>query len=245
MKTLVTILNHNLPKETMRLYNLLSKHEKDIYKTIIIDNGSEEDGTPDVCHHKFKKNVFFTGGLNYAFDLVLNSKEYDSLLFLNNDLLVFPNNFVKELRRVSFELNYDLVSPSIMTIFNDYPAWRQMANWGVPTPRDCEWIDFQAPFFKRELIEEIKSFPDELVYGWGCDFLSAFKCQDLDMKICVVDWVCALHYESLTLRSNACKISLKTYNSIAGEALEQYMVKTKQLDRMRSLESWARSYNND
>jgi GT2 family glycosyltransferase len=195
-KTLAIILNHNLPEYTNWLYYSLKKAQDKTYDLMVMDNGSKPELMPKYTQIKFSKNLFWGGALNEAFKLVLQNKEYDSLLFLNNDLELTPGIFVRSLRHQLFTHNYAVVSPCIA---GKPQPWRQMMNWGSPKPRTVKWIDNQAPMFHRQLIEAIGQFPEELYFGWGQDMLCNDVCRDHGWKIVVCDHVCILHYGKQTL----------------------------------------------
>ena len=81
MKTLVTILNHNLPEYTNFLYNELKRHQTDSHAIFVFDNASTPEGQPDVIHLRTDENCYFGGAMNLMFDYILENEEYDSLLF--------------------------------------------------------------------------------------------------------------------------------------------------------------------
>ena len=80
MKTLVTILNHNLPEYTDYLYDNLSPYQSNIYDLIVIDNGSLSEKMSKYTTYTLENNCSMGGGFNAAMQLVLSSDEYDSLL---------------------------------------------------------------------------------------------------------------------------------------------------------------------
>ena len=109
MKTLAVIYNHNLPDLTDQLFESLEAHRDDSYDLIIIDNGSTPEGKSKYTTHETGQNVYFGGALNLAMQLFLENKEYDSLLSLNNDLILHGGNFVKSLRKAMFEEDYRIL----------------------------------------------------------------------------------------------------------------------------------------
>ena len=98
-KTLVVIYNHNLPSMTDSLWESLEPYKRDDYDMILIDNGSTPEGKSKYTTHETGQNCYFGGAINIAFQYFLESKEYDSLLSLNNDLVVQGDNFVRSLRK--------------------------------------------------------------------------------------------------------------------------------------------------
>ena len=116
MKTLVSILNHNLPEYTDYLYDNLSPYQSNIYDLIVIDNGSSSEKISKYTTHTLDSNSYMGGGFNAAMQLVLSSDEYDSLLFLNNDLIVFGYEFVKTLREEMFNNNFKVLSACFFNV---------------------------------------------------------------------------------------------------------------------------------
>lgn len=198
-KTLVTILNHNLPEYTNWLYNELSRYEGNTYEVKVVDNGSEPQYLPEKVHIHFEKNLFWGGALNKAFTFVLNNSHYDSLLFLNNDIELTSEIFVDRLREILFKEHLAIVSPCIA---GRAQPWKQMQNWGSPYTRIVKWIDNQAPLFHRKLIEAIGQFDKELYYGWGQELICHDVCEHNGWKIGVSDQICILHYGMQTLKQN-------------------------------------------
>ena len=102
-KTAAFILNHNLPDYTDMLYESLKPYERTDYDLFVIDNGSTPEGKSKHTSFELGENVYFGGGFNAAMQYTLENKEYDSMMFLNNDLTVHPYNFVRSLREEMFE----------------------------------------------------------------------------------------------------------------------------------------------
>ena len=198
-KTLVIILNHNLPEYTNWLYHSLKEFEGETYDTQVMDNGSKTWLMADPTHIRFEKNLFWGGALNEAFKIVLNDDRYDSLLFLNNDLEVTAEVFVDLLRKELFGNDFAMISPCIA---GRAQPWKQMQNWGSHETRIVKWIDCQAPLIHRKLIEEIRQFDAELYYGWGQELICFDVCQEKGWKIGVCDHLTILHYGMQTLRQN-------------------------------------------
>ena len=70
-------------------YKILSEKLKDLtYDLILIDNGSKPNGKSKYTTHETGQNTYFGGALNIALQFFLESNKYDSLLSLNNDLIL-------------------------------------------------------------------------------------------------------------------------------------------------------------
>jgi len=98
MKTLAVIYNHNFPEITDNLWESLEPHKRDDYDIILIDNGSTPEGKSKYTTHETGQNTYFGGALNIAIQFFLDSGKYDSLLSLNNDLILQGPNFIKTLK---------------------------------------------------------------------------------------------------------------------------------------------------
>ncbi|MFZ4520874.1 MAG: glycosyltransferase family 2 protein [Bacteroidales bacterium] len=195
-KTLVLILNHNLPEYTNWLYNALKEFQDETYDTMVMDNGSKPELMPATVHIRFEKNLYWGGALNEAFKLVLKDNQYDSLLFLNNDIEVTAETFVRSLRNELFGGDFAVVSPSLA---GRGQPWKQMQNWGNGATREVVWADNQAPLYHRKLIEAIGQFDEELYYGWGQELVIFDLCREKGWKIGVCDHICILHVGNQTL----------------------------------------------
>lgn len=199
MKTLVIILNHNLPDITDKLYESLLPYKKHDYDLMILDNGSKKEFRSKFTHLKLKENIFWGGALNYSFRYVQENKEYDSLLFLNNDIELNGEIFVQKMRDCLFSHELAVVSPCIA---GKADPWKQMQNWGCVGVRLVKWIDNQAPLFHRKLIEEIGQFDPILKYGWGQELVCYEVCLQQKWIIGVIDSLCILHYGRQTFERN-------------------------------------------
>ena len=196
-KTLVIILNHNLPEYTNLLYHNLKPYEKEIYDRVVMDNGSLPYLMPEFSQVKIKKNLYWGGALNVAFKMVLENPVYDSLLFLNNDIELTPEIFVEALRNELFTHDFAIVSPCVA---GSAQPWKQMQNWAGKQIREVKWIDNQAPLFHRKIIEAIVQFRPELYYGWGQELICFDVCQEKAWKIGVCDHISIVHIGKQTLQ---------------------------------------------
>ncbi|MFK7932197.1 MAG: hypothetical protein AB8G22_01725 [Saprospiraceae bacterium] len=196
-RTLAIILNHNLPVLTDNLYESLFPFTKKDFDLMVMDNGSISKLRSKYTSYSNEKNLFWGGALNVAFKMVLENEEYDSLLFLNNDIEWNGEIAVKQLRRELFENDLAIVSPCIAG--NPAP-WKQMQNWGTNATRLVKWIDNQAPLFHRKLIEKIVQFDESLYLGWGQELVCYEVCKEQHWQIGVCDNLCILHYGQQTLK---------------------------------------------
>lgn len=208
MKTLAVILHHNTPQYTDTLYRLLNSDYDKLggYDLVVIDNGSDPAKKSQFTTYELDQNVFFGGGLNAAMELMLENEEYDSLLFLNSDLIV-GGNFVRGLRH--WLGVYDVISPCIIQPELTQNNWRQMLPWATTGIREVEWIDLQAPLISRRFVESLKSqtkeeepmIPLSLIRGWGIDVWFGILSKKQGWKTGVCDNVPAIHLGSMTLKA--------------------------------------------
>lgn len=215
-KTLVIILNHNLPDLTNWLYYSLKKFQDSTHDIMVMDNGSKPNLIPPYTQIRLKHNVYWGGALNEAFLMVIRNPDYDSLMFLNNDIEVTPEIFVKSLRNELFRNDFAIVSPCIA---GKPLPWRQMQNWGSSTPRVVNWIDNPAVLFHRKIIETIREFPPELYIGWGQEMICYDVCTEKNWKTAVCDHITILHYGKQTLLQNQLFSTNETHDDpLAGGA---------------------------
>ena len=222
MKTAAFILNHNLPDYTDMLYESLKPYERTDYDLFVIDNGSSKEGKSKHTSLELEENVYFGGGFNAAMQYTLENKEYDSMMFLNNDLTVHPYNFVKALREEMLS-GYDIVSPSFYNVEPDQQChWRGMRTHHEKEIRRVPFSDFQCPLISRRLLEEVKEIHQSLIMGWGVDFFFALIARDNGWKIGVVDRCCIIHHNSLTVKRGVSGLDISTYCKLAEEGQREF-----------------------
>ena len=176
MKILAVILHHNTFEYTNQLYEMLEPEQlSGNYDLVVIDNGSDIGKESKYNTYKLDENVFFGGGLNAAMNFVLDSDEYDSLLFLNNDLIV-GKNFINVLRLETLLGRWDILSPCIIQPEKIQNHWKQMLCWGASVVRNVRWIDLQCPLISKKLIKYLNSIKTDeniidplFIRGWGID----------------------------------------------------------------------------
>ena len=243
MKTLVTILNHNLPEYTNALFESLYPYQGNLYDVTVLDNGSSNDGKSKYTTFELEKNVYMGGGFNAAMQYVLSSNDYDSLLFMNNDLTICGYNFVKVLREEMFENNFDLLSCCFFNVgLKQDCHWKTMHNWGAQKTREVPFIDFQMPLLSRRLLEEVKEIDLDLIYGWGIDNYFALICKKKGWKIGVVDRLCAMHYNSLTVKNKKSDLTMQTYCKNAEEGQYKFFTKNNLMLEFNNIRKMAEIY---
>ena len=242
MKTAAFILNHNLPDYTDMLYESLKQYERTDYDLFVIDNGSSKEGKSKHTSLELEENVYFGGGFNAAMQYTLESKEYDSMMFLNNDLTVHPYNFVKALREEMLS-GYDIVSPSFYNVEpNKQCHWKSMHSWSAKDTRPVDYIDFQCPLISRRLLEEVKEISPDLKYGWGICFYFALLAKQKGWKLGMVDRCCLLHHNSLTVKKGVAGIDIPTYCRLAEEGQYKFFQNNNLLQDYTQLRAKAQTY---
>lgn len=230
-KTLAIILNHNLPEYTNLLYQSLKEFQDENYDLLVMDNGSKPELMPAVMHIRLEKNLYWGGALNEAFKLVLNDPQYDSLLFLNNDMEVTAEVFVNLLRGELFSNDLAIVSPCIA---GRAQPWKQMQSWGSHETRIVKWVDLMAPLFHRKFIEAVGQYDPELYYGWGQELLSHEVCTDRGWRIGVCDHISILHVGKQTLLQNRLFSSNNTDGELKEEAITLTDSHARAMDEYRT-----------
>lgn len=236
-KTLAVILNHNRREYTNRVYRMLMPHIKDICDLVVIDNGStDKNEISEYTTYTTDQNCYFGGGFNLAMQIIRENSEYDSLLFLSNDIIFHGYNFVQKLRQVMFEEDYAIVSPTVLQPEEDQCFWKQMHNWGIDETRQVKWVDFMCPLVRRDVIEEIGQFDMDLIYGWGLDQYAGVVCEDKGWKVGVIDTLSIIHFSAQTTKDGKSDISTEEYSSRANRGVYSFFSKigrTDALERMR------------
>jgi hypothetical protein len=242
MKTAGFILNCNLPDYTDMLYESLKPYERTDYDLFVIDNGSSKEGKSKHTSLELEENVYFGGGFNAAMQYTLENKQYDSMMFLNNDLTVHPYNFVKALREEMLS-GYDIVSPSFYNVEpNKQCFWKSMHSWSATEIRLVDYIDFQCPLISRRLLEEVKEISPDLKYGWGICFYFALLAKQKNWKLGMVDRCCVLHHNSLTVKKGVAGIDIPTYCRLAEEGQYKFFQKNNLLQDYTELRKKASGY---
>jgi GT2 family glycosyltransferase len=253
-KTAAIILNHNMPDYTDMLYESLKPYERDDYELFVLDNASKPEGKSKYTSFQLETNVYFGGGLNASMEFVKENPQYDSLLFLSNDLTIHPYEFVRTLREEMFdeifagkwgslEIKYDIVAPSFYNIEpNQQCHWKGMHSRCSKEIRQVVYSDFQCPLISRRLIEAVENIDSDLMYGWGPDWLFALTAKKLGYKIGVVDRACILHHNSLTVKRGVAGLDIPTYCRLAETGMKNFFVKTNMYNDYMALRAEAEKY---
>jgi hypothetical protein len=240
-KSLVGILHYNTTHYTDTLYELLKPYEREDYDLIVIDNGSSEGKSSKYSTFKLEENVYFGGGLDVTMNYFIESKQYDSMMLLNSDLIVHGHNFVKSLRTQLFsDEDLVLVSGCVLQPEKNQCHWKMIHNWGYNQLRYVPWVDYQCSLLKRKFVEEIKGFGSR--FGWVQDVMTGIVCEDNNWKIGVCDWLPVIHFGNGTVKDNSTDPIISQYNQLAEQEMFQYFQDRGLMDRFVNLRQKAENY---
>jgi len=218
---LLATLNHNLPDLTD---NLVTQLKRDPMfgqcELMLVDNGSKEP-LAKATTHQLETNVFFGGGFNVVLDYFLNETQHQYLYFLNNDLIFHGPSFLTTSMQEAELSDAAIYSPSVINASIEQCHWKQMWNWGKGL-REVEWVDFQSPLIRRDVLEIIKQFPQELVYGWGLDFYAGCVTMEHSLKTIVSDTNTICHLNSQTFKQNKIDIGVSEFCRNAETNMNNY-----------------------
>jgi hypothetical protein len=237
---LVATLNHNLPQWTDNLVNQLKRDP--IFsecELMVVDNGSSEVLAKSTTH-KIEKNVFFGGGFNVVLEYFLQTN-YEYLYFLNNDLVFHGTAFLSTSLKEAKESDAAVYSPSVINASIEQCHWKQMWNWGRGL-RKVKWIDFQAPLLRRDILEKIQHFPDELIYGWGLDLYTGCIAELNELKTIVSDYNTIAHMNSLTFKENKIDIGISEFCKNAETNMNSYFLNSELKSLYLDLRNYGENY---
>lgn len=219
---LLATLNHNLPDWTDNLVTQLKRDPLfEQCELMVLDNGSSESLARSTTH-RLEENVFFGGGINVVLDYFLQT-DYDYLYFLNNDLVFHGPSFLSTSLREAKETDASVYSATVINASKEQCHWKQMWNWGKGL-REVRWIDFQAPLLRRDILEKIKRYPDELIYGWGVDFYTGCVAEEHELKTIISDNNTIAHMNSLTFKENKVNIGVNEFCRNAETNMNSYFI---------------------
>jgi GT2 family glycosyltransferase len=233
---LIATINYNTPE----MVDSLAKEIKNTtieHELMVLDNGSTTD-LPKSTTHRLDANYYFGGAVRVIHDYFLNST-HDVLVILNSDLLFHGISFFDQSLREMKDGGFDLYSPSIINTDYNQLHWRQMWNWGTGTVRNVKWIDYQCPFYTKELAKKIVNYPETL-FAYGLDFYGSIVAHTNGMKIGVSDTNTIAHLNSKTLRTT--DVNLQEYCSLADKTLYEYFMKSEYKDLYTNFRDYGQSY---
>lgn len=239
---LIATLNHNLPKLTD---NLVDQLQRDPYfrscEMMVVDNGSVEPLASSTTH-RLDQNTYFGGGFNVVLDYFLNETDHQWLYFLNNDLVFHGPSFLTTSIREVQESEAAVYSPSVINASTNQCHWKQMWNWGAGL-RKVKWIDFQCPLIRRDVLEKINHYPDELMYGWGLDFYTGCVTEQEGWNTVVSDTHTICHLNSQTFEQNKIDIGVSEFCRRAETNMYNYFSNSEFNSLYLELRKYGESYS--
>lgn len=237
---LIATLNHNLPQLTDNLVNQLSRDPlfKDC-ELMVVDNGSKEQLAASTTH-RLDQNIFFGGGFNVVLEYFL-STNHDYLYFLNNDLIFHGPSFLTTSITEAKASDAGVYSPSIINASIKQCHWKQMWNWGVGL-RPVKWVDFQSPLIRRDVLQKIYTFPNELIFGWGLDFYTGCITEKHGINTIVSDTHTICHLNSQTFEQNKIDIGINEFCRQAEQNMNNYFKDSMYSELYKELRTYGENY---
>lgn len=238
---LIATLNHNLADLTDNLVNQLKRDpffEK--CELVVVDNGSKEELAKSTTH-RLEENVFFGGGFNVVLDYFLTT-DHEYLYFLNNDLIFHGPSFLTTSYNEAKQSDATVYSPSVINASIEQCHWKQMWNWGKGL-RNVDWVDFQCPLIHRRVLEQIKQYPNELIYGWGLDFYTGCITKQNNWNTVVSDTNTICHLNSQTFKQNKIEIGVSEFCQQADSRMNNFFLNSEFRDVYFELRKHGENYS--
>ena len=238
---LIATLNHNLPDLTDNLVNQLKRDPFfNQCELVVVDNGSKEQLAKSTTH-RLENNVFFGGGFNVVLEYFL-STDHEYLYFLNNDLIFHGPSFLTTSYNEAKYSDATVYSPSVINASVEQCHWKQMWNWGKGL-RNVDWVDFQCPLIHRRALEQIKHYPDELIYGWGLDFYTGCITKQNNWNTVVSDNNTICHLNSQTFKQNKIDIGVSEFCQQADSRMNNFFLNSEFKDVYFELRKHGETYS--
>ncbi len=237
---LIATLNHNLPDLTDNLVEQLKRDP--LFKEcelMVVDNGSKEKLAAHTTH-RLDQNIFFGGGFNVVLEYFL-STNHEYLYFLNNDLIFHGPSFLTTSLTEAKASGAGVYSPSIINASIKQCHWKQMWNWGKGL-RPVRWVDFQSPLIRRDVLQKIYTFPNELIFGWGLDFYTGCVTEKHGITTIVSDTHTICHLNSQTFEQNKIDIGINEFCRQAEQSMNDYFKNSSYFKTYIDLRTYAENY---
>jgi len=164
----IVILNWNGLDDTLECLASIAKLSYSNVKTIVVDNGSEDDQAaviaeafPNITVLAQPENLGFCGGCNVGIKEALE-KNADFVMLLNNDTLVSPDLIESILDGISGIEKIGAVSPLILNYPQTDKVWFAKAQW-IP-----ERAEFSLDPEQRDVDELLGKDPYRSLFACGC-----------------------------------------------------------------------------
>ncbi|GGF98712.1 glycosyltransferase family 2 protein [Paenibacillus abyssi] len=206
-KTSIIISTYNGKELLKDCIYTIKRHTEEPYEIIVVDNGST-DGTADICRQEQITFISLASNAGFpkACNMGLKIASGDTLLLLNNDVLVSKNWLKNMLDCLYSRKNIGIVGP-----LTNYASGRQqidmpftsledMANQlNEPDPGKWLKVDRIVGFcflFKRELLEKIGLLDERFSPGHYEDDDYCFRARNAGYRMMIAGDVFVFHHGS-------------------------------------------------
>lgn len=201
-KVLIVILNWNQYESTREILSSLQEIDYQNVHIVLIDNGSTDDSLmriktefPDLQTVAKAENLGVAGGRNAGIAFA-RKRDYDYLLFLDNDVRVAPDFLTELIRVMTFHSNAGGAQPLILHLQEPNRLFsaggqffplichhrsrrkektRDLLNDNRPI--EIDWMSGGGQLIRYEVFSSVRGF-DEDYYPYGCEDAQ----MGLDMK---------------------------------------------------------------
>ena len=168
------ILNHKSTEYTQSLL-------KQVPDAVVIDASGDftfPEGFDKKNYIKIK-NHGFTANWNTAIRKV-QDREWTHICLMNNDIVINTPDFFEKLQKIADE------HPEIGILSAAFNSPYEQCNPHYATGlREVVNVEFTAPIIRRDVLDIAGGFPEEIVHGWGVDFVYCEYVKQLNYKIAV------------------------------------------------------------
>jgi GT2 family glycosyltransferase len=212
----IPCLNH-VESTHRTIKSILRKDDPNHFRLVLIDNGST-DGTQQylsdlsgdyscITYIRYEKNIGFPASCNHGIDF---AQENDDILFLNNDVEIFDNEWLVKLNTVLYEnsetgLVYPLIRTRGILYFGGFIENRKemLLNYDMESDRqkDPVWAQFCCVLLKRSVLEEIGYLDEQFSPGYFEDVDWCLRMKKAGYRMKLVDSFFVEHYQSVTAKS--------------------------------------------
>ena len=116
------------------------------------------------------------------------------------------------------------------------------AQLGATEVRRVPFIDFQCPLISKRLLEEVGEIDPSLLYGWGIDAYFAIVCRQKGWDMGVIDRLCVLHHNSLTVKRGVAGINVQQYCQLAERGQAEFFTKKNLVKEFHEIRNQGSNY---
>lgn len=211
MKLAISILNRNWLKDTIECLDSILNSNFSDYKIFILDNGSKNKKEYNVLKEKYwnnknieinrsDENLWFTWGNNYNIKKILDKKDFEYIILLNNDCKLeknFLSNFIKKIKETE---KIWIFGPIIKWYDNSIQAiWSYINLWTGSSCRvkeiswKCQKVDYvtwSCMVIPKEILTKICVLDDRFfAYREESDYCLRAKREWYNTYAINIDWI--------------------------------------------------------